>query len=544
MARLILCSYTKSGRIDQILFLFGPLVRLSGRRNSVSLETACAWPGTQFRETTMLYRMNAHFMEAMRPVHVLARMSRQYLYQPLNPLNYSVTFRTMRASMELLERLTDFYEEPAWELDTTEVDGCEVDVHYEVVLDKPYCNLLHFRRDLKEGVKHPKVLMIAPLSGHYATLLRGTVREFLPDHDVYITDWKNARDVPMADGTFHFDDYVDYLIEMFRLLGPDLHVMAVCQPCVPALVAAAVMSKEKDPSLPASMTLMGGPVDVRINPTGVNDYASGKDLEWFEDNVICRVPRDFKGRGQLVYPGFIQLSGFMSMNLDTHVNKHFKFFADLVRGDGDSAEGHRVFYNEYLAVMDMPAHYYLDTIRRVFLEQALPKGEMQFRGHLIDLKAIENMALMTIEGELDDITGRGQTACALDLCANIPASKKQHLEEEGVGHYGIFNGRKFREMIAPKIKAFMAAQSQNAAAAIVAAPVAEPDVAVVEAVAAEPEIAVLEVAPAVTIDTVITEKPEVAVAAEPVISKPAPRRRKAVTADKVKSEAPGSDASE
>jgi poly(3-hydroxybutyrate) depolymerase len=506
----------------------------------------------------MLYRMNAHFMEAMRPVHVLARMSRQYLYQPLNPLNYSVTFRTMRASMELLERLTDFYEEPAWELDTTEVDGCEVDVHYEVVLDKPYCNLLHFRRDLKEGVQHPKVLMIAPLSGHYATLLRGTVREFLPDHDVYITDWKNARDVPMADGTFHFDDYVDYLIEMFRLLGPDLHVMAVCQPCVPALVAAAVMSKEKDPSLPASMTLMGGPVDVRINPTGVNDYASGKDLEWFEDNVICRVPRDFKGRGQLVYPGFIQLSGFMSMNLDTHVNKHFKFFADLVRGDGDSAEGHRVFYNEYLAVMDMPAHYYLDTIRRVFLEQALPKGEMQFRGHLIDLKAIENMALMTIEGELDDITGRGQTACALDLCANIPASKKQHLEEEGVGHYGIFNGRKFREMIAPKIKAFMAAQSQNAAAAIVAAPVAEPDVAVVEAVAAEPEIAVLEVAPAVTIDTVITEKPEVAavartvttekpevaVAAEPVISKPAPRRRKAVTADKVKSEAPGSDASE
>ena len=401
----------------------------------------------------MLYRINAQMMEAIRPLHVVARQTRQMFYQPLNPLNYSWTFRTIRASMELMERLTDCYEEPAWGLDQIEIDGRDVDVEYDVVLEKPYCDLLHFKRS-SAPAGQPKVLMLAPLSGHYATLLRGTVQAFLPDHEVYITDWRNARDVPMADGTFHFDDYVDYLIEFFRFLGPDLNVMAVCQPCVPALVATSIMAMDKDPLLPSSLVLMGGPVDVRINPTEVNDYASGKDLEWFEDNVICRVPREFAGRGQLVYPGFIQLSGFMSMNLDSHISKHFKFFTDLIKGDGDSAESHRLFYNEYLSVMDMPAHYYLDTIRRVFLEQALPKGEMKHRGRLINMAAIEDMALMTVEGELDDITGRGQTACALDLCSGIPDARKTHIEEEGVGHYGIFNGRRFRQQIAPKIKNF------------------------------------------------------------------------------------------
>ncbi|MDP2546832.1 MULTISPECIES: polyhydroxyalkanoate depolymerase [unclassified Oceanobacter] len=416
----------------------------------------------------MLYKLNAKIMDAMRPVHVWSRMTRQSLYQPLNPLNSSWTFRSMRAGLETVERLTDCYETPVWGLDTTEIDGREVAVHYDVIVDRPYCNLLHFRREeAPEG--QPTVLLLAPLSGHYATLLRNTVREFLPDHEVYITEWKNARDVPMADGAFHFDDYVEYLIDFCRVLGPNIHAIAVCQPCVPALVAASLMSMDGDPNLPSSMTLMGGPIDVRINPTGVNDYASGKDLEWFEDNVICRVPRDFKGRGQLVYPGFIQLSGFMSMNMDSHVSKHFKFFTDLVKGDGESAEGHRVFYNEYLAVMDMPAHYYLDTIRRVFLDQALPKGEMDYRGRRIDLTAITDMAMMTVEGELDDITGRGQTSCALELCSGIPADRKQHMEAEGVGHYGIFNGRRFRELIAPKIKAFIAEQpireSQDVAAA-------------------------------------------------------------------------------
>ncbi|MCD8521765.1 MAG: polyhydroxyalkanoate depolymerase [Saccharospirillaceae bacterium] len=402
----------------------------------------------------MLYKINAQIMDAMRPVHVLARHTRNMFYQPWNPLNYGIFFRTVRATMELTERLTDYYEQPEWDLDTTEIDGRTIGIEYKTVVEKPYCNLLHFRRRTR-GLDQPKVLLLAPLSGHFATLLRGTVREFLPDHEVYITDWRNARDVPMSDGSFRFDDYVEYLIEFMEKLGPDTHVLAVCQPCVPALVAAAYMAMHNNPNLPKSMSLMGGPVDTRINPTDVNDYASGRDLEWFEDNVICRVPPGFKGRGQLVYPGFIQLTGFMSMNMDSHVSKHFKFFSDLVKGDGESAEAHRQFYNEYLAVMDMPAQYYLDTIRRVFLEHQLPKGELEFRGEKVDLKAIKSMALMTIEGELDDITGRGQTSCALELCAGIAKSKKQHLEEEGVGHYGIFNGRKFRESIAPKVKAFM-----------------------------------------------------------------------------------------
>ncbi len=402
----------------------------------------------------MLYNINAQMMEAMRPVHVMARNARQMFYQPWNPMNSSWLFRTIRASFELTERLTDYYEQPAWELDSTEVDGREVAISYDVVMSKAYCDLLHFRRRTR-GLKQPKVLIVAPLSGHFATLLRGTVQEFMYDHEVYITEWKNARDVPMSDGVFRFDDYVEYLIDFMGWLGPDTHVLAVCQPCVPALVAAGYMAMHANPNLPKSMTLMGGPVDVRISPTEVNDYAGERDLEWFEDNVIMRVPRGFKGRGQLVYPGFVQLSGFMSMNMDSHVNKHFKFFNDLIRGDGDSAEAHRKFYNEYLAVMDLPAPYYLDTIRRVFLECQLPRGLIEFRGEKIDLKAIKGMALMTVEGELDDITGRGQTACALDLCTSIPEKKKLHLEEEGVGHYGIFNGRRFRENIAPQVKTFM-----------------------------------------------------------------------------------------
>lgn len=408
----------------------------------------------------MLYRLNAQIMEAMLPLHVMARQTRQMMYQPLNPLNSSWAFQTLRAGMELTERLTACYQQPAWDLDTTTINGETVAIEYRVAVHKPYCNLLHFERQ-KKGLQQPKVLMIAPLSGHYATLLRGTVREFMPDHEVYITDWINARDVPLSDGSFRFDDYVDYLIQFLEHLGPDTHVLAVCQPCVPMLAAAAYMAKNNHPAQPRSMTLMGGPVDTRISPTSVNDYASGKDLEWFEDNVIQRVPRGFAGRRQLVYPGFIQLTGFMSMNLDSHLNKHFKFFNDLIKGDGDSAEAHRQFYNEYLAVMDMPGLYYLDTIRKVFLEHQLPRGEMEFRGQRIDLSAIRDTDLLTVEGEMDDITGRGQTSCALDLCSNIPAARKQHLEVAGVGHYGIFNGRRFRQEVAPVVKAFMQKHQQE-----------------------------------------------------------------------------------
>lgn len=402
----------------------------------------------------MMYQLNAQYMRAVQPIHQWCRYTRMLTDSSVNPLSNTYFFRTVNATLELWERMTADYEEPAWDLDTIQINNKTVSVDYQVALSKPYCHLLHFKRRIGLA-NQPKVLMAAPLSGHFATLLRGTVKAFLPDHEVFITDWRNARDVPLDAGEFHFDDYVDYLIEFMRHLGPDTHILAVCQPCVPTLVALAVMAQRKDPNTPRSVTLMGGPIDVRISPTDVNDYATGKDIEWFEKNVICRVPEGFPGAGHWVYPGFIQLSGFMSMNLDSHISKHFKFFGDLIRGDGDSAEAHRKFYNEYLAVMDMPADYYLDTINNVFLKTKLPLRTLTYRDELVDLNAIEDTALMTVEGELDDITGRGQTAAALSLCESLALDKKFHYEQKGVGHYGIFNGRKFREQIAPKVKTFM-----------------------------------------------------------------------------------------
>jgi len=402
----------------------------------------------------MLYDLNAQYMKMIRPWHEMASLSRQFFSAPINPFADHFYFRTASASLELFERLTADYEEPEWELDSTTINNKKVKVTQQVVYQKPFCNLLHFKRGRKV-TDQPKVLLIAPLSGHFATLLRSTVTEFLPDHETYITDWRNVRDVPLSAGSFSFDDYVTYLMEFITFLGPDTHLIAVCQPCVPAMVALSVMHQEKDRNLPKSLTLMGGPIDVRINPTEVNDYAGGKDLEWFEKNVICTVPSGFEGKGQSVYPGFIQLSGFLSMNMDSHINKHFKFFDDLIKGDGDSAEDHRQFYNEYLAVMDMPADYYLDTIRKVFLEHKLPNGTMEFKGTKIDLSNITETALLTIEGEKDDITGRGQTSAALGLCKNLANDKKKHYEQAGVGHYGIFNGRKYRDTIAPLIKNFI-----------------------------------------------------------------------------------------
>jgi poly(3-hydroxybutyrate) depolymerase len=402
----------------------------------------------------MLYEMNAQYMKMVRPWHHMANITRQFISAPLNPFSDHFYYRTISASLEIFERLTTDYEEPEWELESTVINGNRIKIKQQVVYQKPYCNLLHFKRSKKQPYQ-PKVLLIAPLSGHFATLLRDTVREFLPDHETYITDWRNVRDVPIEAGSFSFDDYVSYLMEFITFLGPDIHIIAVCQPCVPAMVALAVMHQEKDNNLPKSLTLMGGPIDVRVNPTEVNDYAGEKDLEWFEKNVICKVPQGFSGEGQSVYPGFIQLSGFLSMNMDNHISKHFKFFDDLIKGDGDSAENHRQFYNEYLAVMDMPAEYYLDTIRKVFLEHKLPLGNMKYRNKRINLGNITDTALLTIEGEKDDITGRGQTSAALELCANLADSKKRHYEQKGVGHYGIFNGRKYRDTIAPMIKDFI-----------------------------------------------------------------------------------------
>ncbi|EKE71087.1 polyhydroxyalkanoate depolymerase [Gallaecimonas xiamenensis] len=401
----------------------------------------------------MLYQFHANVQQALQPWHLWAQALRKHLTLPWSLAPYTQTGRTLLAGVELFERCTNNYEKPEFGLSSTQIDGRTVMVREQVAATKPFCELKHFRRFSTR--QDPKVLLVAPLSGHFATLLRGTVAHFLPDHEVYITDWVNARDVPLSEGEFSFDDYVSYVMDFIGLLGPDVHVVAVCQPSVPVLVACAKLAMDQSPKQPLTLTLMGGPVDTRINPTEMNDYASDHDLEWFQENVVCTVPDYFAGAGQQVYPGFIQLSGFMMMNPDLHIRKHFKFFEDLIRGDGDSAEAHRSFYNEYLAVMDLPARFYLDTVEKVFIEHLLPQGKMTYRGEPVDLGAIEKTALMTIEGEFDDITGMGQTQAAQQLCSGIAPARKLHYVQLGVGHYGIFNGRRFREEVGPRIKAFM-----------------------------------------------------------------------------------------
>ena len=299
----------------------------------------------------------------------------------------------------------------------------------------------------------------APLSGHHSTLLRDTVRALLPHHNVYITDWVDARMVPMSDGEFHLDTYIAYAIEFIRELGPDVHLMSVCQPTVPVLAAVSIMAAKDDPCMPLSMTMMGGPIDTRKSPTEVNALAIDKPYEWFERNLIYVVPAKYPGAGRRVYPGFLQHTGFVSMNPDRHVNSHYDYYLDLVRGDMDDVEAHRKFYDEYNAVLDMPAEYYLDTIQTVFQDHKLPTGtwEVEFEGetYLVDPAQIKTTALLTIEGELDDISGAGQTRAAHKLCANIPAEHKKHLEAKGAGHYGIFSGRRWREIICPEVRQFI-----------------------------------------------------------------------------------------
>jgi poly(3-hydroxybutyrate) depolymerase len=330
-------------------------------------------------------------------------------------------------------------------------------VRERIVWTKPFCNLIHFERELPEGrKKDPKLLIVAPMSGHYATLLRGTVESMIQHADVYITDWADARMVPVSEGRFDLEDYVDYVIEMLHHLGADTHVMAVCQPSVPVLSAVSVMEVRGDGFAPASMTLMGGPIDTRRNPTAVNKLAEEKGIDWFRDNVIMQVPWPEPGFMRSVYPGFLQLSGFMSMNLDRHIIAHKDFFMHLVQHDGDSAEKHREFYDEYLAVMDLTAEFYLQTVETVFVNHALPKGEMMHRGEKVDPSAIRNVALLTVEGENDDISGIGQTKAAHDLCTNIPDEMRAHYMQPKVGHYGVFNGSRFRAEIVPRIVDFMA----------------------------------------------------------------------------------------
>jgi poly(3-hydroxybutyrate) depolymerase len=305
----------------------------------------------------------------------------------------------------------------------------------------------------------PKVLIVAPLSGHHATLLRDTVRALLPDHDVCITDWTDARLVPLAQGPFHLDDYVEYVMDFIRVLGPDVHVISVCQPTVPVLAAVSLMASARDPKLPRSMTMMGGPIDTRRNPTQVNALAMRKNFDWFENNVVFKVPSAHPGYLRKVYPGFLQHAGFVAMNPDRHLNSHWDYYLDLVKGDMDDVDGHRKFYDEYNAVMDLPAEYYLDTIRIVFQEHRLPNGTWEVRGKPVRPQDIRSVALFTIEGELDDISGSGQTQAAHDLCKSIPKARQKHLTAEGAGHYGIFSGRRWREQIAPQIRDFIRASA-------------------------------------------------------------------------------------
>lgn len=399
-----------------------------------------------------LYELNH---AAMAPYRAVADMMRLYFQNPLNPWTHTSFGRQIAAGCEVLERTTRRYGKPEFGLKETTVGGVRVPVRENVVWSRPFCDLIRFERGVTSHRNDPKVLIVAPMSGHYATLLRGTVDALMPNADVYITDWIDARMVPIQEGKFDLDDYIDYIISMLHFLGPDAHVLGVCQPSVPVLAAVAVMEDREDPYVPSTMTLMGGPIDTRVEPTAVNDLAVSKGLDWFKNNVVMKVPFPHAGFMRDVYPGFLQLSGFMSMNLDRHMTAHREFFQHLVEGDGDSAEKHREFYDEYLAVMDLTAEFYLQTVETVFITHALPEGTMEHNGRIVDCTKIRRTALLTVEGEKDDITGRGQTRAAHDLCTSLPDDMKAHYEQPNVGHYGVFNGSRWRSEIAPRVMDFI-----------------------------------------------------------------------------------------
>ncbi|PKQ05807.1 MAG: polyhydroxyalkanoate depolymerase [Alphaproteobacteria bacterium HGW-Alphaproteobacteria-12] len=410
----------------------------------------------------MLYHIYELNHAAIAPFRAAAQMSLWALRHPLNPFAETVGGKTLAAAFDVFESTTRRYGKPSFDLHETMIGGKPVPVTEKIVWKRPFGRLIHFEREpsaLKGTAPQPKLLIVAPLSGHYATLLRGTVEAMLPYNEVYITDWNDARNVPLTAGSFDLDDYIDYIIDMCRELGPDIHILAVCQPSVPVFAAVAVMHDNDDPHVPLTMTLMGGPIDTRENPTEVNRLATERGTEWYERNVITSVPWPHAGVLRRVYPGFVQLSGFMAMNLDKHMDAHWIYFDHLVDGDGDSAEKHREFYDEYLSVMDMTAEFYLQTVDLVFVTHALPKGELTHRGKPVRPGAITKTALMTVEGEKDDISGVGQTRAAHKLCKNLPDSMKTHWEQRGVGHYGVFNGSRWKSEIAPRVRAFIASHS-------------------------------------------------------------------------------------
>jgi poly(3-hydroxybutyrate) depolymerase len=409
----------------------------------------------------MLYQLYETQRSLMAPFAEFAAAASKLYSHPLSPFAQVPMSQRWSASFDLLHRLAKEYEKPAFGITSVAVDGVDVAVQEQVALAKPFCQLLRFKRftddptALADMKTQPTVLVVAPLSGHHSTLLRDTVKSLLQHHKVYITDWTDARMVPIDAGPFHLDDYVHYVQEFIRHIGPNAHVISVCQPTVPVLAAVSLLASAGEPT-PRTLTMMGGPIDARKSPTAVNNLAMNKSHSWFENNVIYRVPPNFPGAGRRVYPGFLQHTGFVAMNPDRHLSSHYDYFLDLVRGDGDSADSHRQFYDEYNAVLDMPAEYYLDTIKTVFQDFALVNGTWQVAGQPVRPQDITGSALLTIEGELDDISGAGQTRAAHALCSGIPAARQFHYDVVGAGHYGIFSGRRWREMVYPEVQRFIA----------------------------------------------------------------------------------------
>jgi len=389
--------------------------------------------------------------DLMEPIRFGAHMARRMLDSPfMAALHGAAGVRHLAAAYEMVERASLSHARLPFGIPTVDVGNRAVDVTEEVVHVLPFGSLLHFKKDVE--IAQPRVLVVAPLSGHFATLLVGTVKTLLPDHDVYITDWHNARDVSLEHGPFAFDDYVEHVVKFLEFMGPGAHLIAVCQPCVQALVAAAVMAQAGNPATPRSMTLMAGPIDCRINPTKVNELATSKPIEWFKKNLIATVPMGFAGSGRKVYPGFIQLSAFVSMNLGRHLKAHAELYENLAAGELEKAETTKTFYDEYFAVLDLAAEFYLETVQYVFQEYRLPKGELTYRGDPIDFKAIRRTSLLTVEGERDDICSLGQTVAAQDICSGLKPHRKRHHMQAGVGHYGVFSGRKWASQVYPLVR--------------------------------------------------------------------------------------------
>ena len=395
----------------------------------------------------LAYQTQADLME---PVRFGARLARKMLNTPFMAAFGNAGIRHMSAAYEMVERAGLSHGRPPFGIPSVAVGNRELEVTEEPVYRLPFGTLLHFKKDA--DVPQPRVLVVAPMSGHFATLLAGTVRTLLPDHDVFITDWHNARDVSLEHGPFAFDDYVEHIIKFLEWMGPGAHLLAVCQPCVQALVASAVMAQEGNVAQPRSMTLMAGPIDCRINPTKVNELAQSKPIEWFERNLISKVPMGFAGSGRRVYPGFIQLSAFVSMNLGRHMKAHFELYENLANGDAEKAEAAKTFYDEYFAVLDLAAEFYLETVQYVFQDYRLPKGELTYRGNKLDFTAIRRTSLLTVEGERDDICSLGQTLAAQDICCNLRPHRKRHHMQPGVGHYGVFSGRKWANQVYPLVR--------------------------------------------------------------------------------------------